>query len=90
MINWLKRNWFITLRTEKEMRHISFINIIEMSISVEGEKHFLSLVTSVGTYKCEIPATQCRRYAGMFCECDLNFYNLRDILCNSIEFIKSN
>ena len=89
MNRWLKRNWFITLRTRKEMRHISFINIIEVNTEAEGEKHFLNIVTSIGTYKCGMPKKQCVMYTSMFHEGDLEKYDLRNVVCDSVEF-KSN
>lgn len=90
MNNWLKRNWFITLRIGNEMRHISFISIVEVNTKVEGQKHFLNFVTSVGTYKCGMPAMQCLIYTSMFHDCGLNRHDLHNIMCDSVEFIKSN
>ena len=89
MNNWLKRNWFITLRTKNEMRHISFINIIEVNTTVEQQNHFLNLVTSAGTYKCAMPQMSCRNYTTMFHEGDLNRYDLHNIMCDFIEFMSN-
>ena len=89
MNNWLKRNWFITLRTKNEMRHISFISIVEVNTEVEGKKHFLDIVTCVRTYKCAMTEMQCRNYTSMFHENDLNRYDLHNIVCDSIKFMSN-
>ena len=88
MNNWLKRNWFITLRTRNEMRHISFINIIEVNTVVEGQQHFLNFVTSTGTYKCGMSKEQCRHYSDIFREGSYVNHDLRVILCDSVELIQ--
>ena len=88
MNNWLKRNWFITLRTENEMRHISFIGIIEVNTEVEGQKHFLNFVTSIGTYKCGMSKEQCDHYSDIFREGSYVNYDLRVIICDTIEVIQ--
>lgn len=88
MNNWLRRNWFITLRTRNEMRHLSFINIIEVNTVVEGQQHFLNFVTGIGTYKCGMAKEQCRHYSDIFREGSYVAYDLRVILCDSVEVIK--
>lgn len=87
MNNWLRRNWFITLKMGKEERHISFINIVEVHVELEGQKTFLCLVTSIGKYKCGVSKETCNK----FCNCFLGGYLLdlhESIPCDSLEVIQ--
>lgn len=87
MNNWLRRNWFITLKVGEEERHISFINIVEVHVEIEGQKTFLCLVTRIGKYKCGVSKETCKK----FCNCFLGSYLLdlhERISCDSLEVIQ--
>jgi len=87
MNRWLRRNWFITLKMGEEERHISFINIVEVHVELDGQKTFLYLVTNIGKYKCGVSKETCKK----FCDCFLRGYLLdlhESISCDSLEVIQ--